>query len=75
MGAENGVPRANVRFSQGFQDLLSVPRTVALEFFAHSDTVHSGQTCSPSRGGQNPSLSGLPGLVAQGYRPPAQFSE
>lgn len=41
MGAENGVPRANVRFSQGFQDLLSVPRTVALEFFAHTDRVHN----------------------------------
>ena len=61
MGAESGVPGANVRFAPGFQDLFSVSRTEALEFLAYSDRVHNRQ---------NPSLSGLPGLVAQGYRPP-----
>lgn len=75
MGAEDGVPGASVRFSQGFQDLLLVPRIAALKFFTHSDRVHNQQSCSSARGGQNPSLSGLPGLVAQGYRPPTQFSE
>lgn len=70
MGAEGVMPGANVRFAQGFQDLFSVSRTVALEFLAYSDRVHNGQPYLPARGGQNPSLSGLPGLMAQGYRPP-----
>lgn len=40
MGAEGGMPGANVRFAQGFQDLFSVSRTAAL------DSLHTVTECT-----------------------------